>query len=406
MRTVSALLAAALATSVVPAVPPGAAATAPGIHRILLTPTANPARSQYVSWSRGSASSGQRVVAVAPNGITLTAPARRKLGTTPGTAGSRQYRYVASLPGLAPSTRYRYRIVGRGVTTRWRAFTTAGPANRSFRLLQFGDTQIDNDEVPDRIIEKATERFPDARLLLQAGDVVNKPWVGREWSELHQSLSPAGQWRNWVSSIGNHEQCRLTSPCRSGSGRGFRSYFQFPSNGFPEQRRTWFYVDQGPARVIVLDSFASDLRRQRSFLAHALRTNRRPWSIVLTHRGPFASVGDRTNTEMRRWFLPTLEKYDADLVLSGHDHSYARGHKAGVTYLTSVSGPKYYATSSQDWRAGGATRVKAAYRTSTYQVITVTPTELKVRVVVGHRGTGATPAAKVGQAFDGFTLSR
>jgi len=405
VRTVSVLVAAALATSVLPAIPPAAAA-APGIRRILLTPTADPSRSQYVSWSRGAAASGQRVVAVAPNGLTVTAPARRKLGTTVRTAGSRQYRYVASLTGLAPATRYRYRIVGRGVTSRWRAFTTAGPARQSFRLLQFGDTQIDNGGVPDRIIATATARFPEARLLLQAGDVVNKPWRGREWSQLHEALSPAGQWRNWISSIGNHEQCRLTSPCRSGSGRGFRSYFQFPSNDFPDQRRTWFYVDQGPARVIVLDSFGSDLRRQRSFLARALRTNPRPWSIVLMHRGPFASVGDRRNTEMRRWFLPTLEKYDADLVLAGHDHSYARGRKAGVTYLTSVSGPKYYDTSARDWKAGGAKRVKSAYRTSTYQVITVTPTSLKVRAVVGHRGTGARPATQVGRTLDGFTLTR
>ena len=108
--------------------------------------------------------------------------------------------------------------------------------------------------------------------------------------------------------------------------------------------------------VIVLDTFGSDLRRQRSFLAHTLRTNPRPWSIVLMHSGPFASVGDRRNTEMRKWFLPTLERYDADLVLSGHDHSYARGRKAGVTYLASVSGPKYYESSGKDWRAGGATK--------------------------------------------------
>ncbi|MFH7322239.1 metallophosphoesterase [Aeromicrobium sp. JJY06] len=405
MRIVTAFVAAALATSVLPAVPVASAASS-GIHRLLLTPTADPSRSQYVSWSRPVAASGQRVIAVGPDGITRTVPARRKLGTTERTAGSRQYRYVVALSGLEPSTRYRYRVVGRGVATRWRAFTTAGPANRAFRMLQFGDTQIDNDGPPDRIIEAATERFPDARLLLQAGDVVNKPWVGREWSELHEALSPAGQWRSWVSSIGNHEQCRVRSSCRSGAGRGFRSYFQFPSNGFPDQRRTWFFLDQGPARIIVLDTFGSDLRRQRSFLAHALRTNDRPWSIVLMHSGPFASVGDRRNTEMRKWFLPTLERYDADLVLSGHDHSYARGRKAGVTYLASVSGPKYYDSSIRDWRAGGATRVKAAYRTSTYQVISVSPTQLKVRAVVGHRGKGARPAIKVGRTLDGFTLTR
>nr|WP_255668998.1 metallophosphoesterase family protein [Aeromicrobium duanguangcaii] len=373
---------------------------------MLLTPTSDPSTSQYVSWSRRSATSGQRVVAVARDGTTLTVPARRKLGTSTRTAGSRQYRYYARLSGLAPSTRYRYRIVGKGFASAWREFTTAGGASQTFRLLQFGDTQIDNDAVPERIIDRATRQHPEARLLLQAGDVVNKPWVGREWSELARALTPSGQRSNWISSIGNHEQCRLTSPCRSGTGRGFRSYFQFPSNGYPEQRRTWFFVDRGPARIIVLDTFGKDLKRQSAFLANALRTNRRAWSIVLMHSGPFASRGDRKNTEMRRWFLPVMERYDADLVLSGHDHSYARGRKAGVTYLTSVSGPKYYDSSSKDWKRGGATRVKSAYRTSTYQVVTVTPTKLAVRAVVGHRGKGAKPSSKVGSTLDSFTLTR
>lgn len=156
----------------------------------------------------------------------------------------------------------------------------------------------------------------------------------------------------------------------------------------------------------MLDSFGRDLARQRAFLADSLRTNPRPWSIVLMHSGPFASVSHRKNTDMRRWFLPTLEKYGADLDLSGHDHSYARGSKAGVTYLTSVSGPKYYESSAKDWKASGATRVTSALRTSTYQVVTVTPTELKVRAVVAHRGSGAKPSAKVGSTLDTFTLER
>ncbi|GAA3534394.1 hypothetical protein AFL01nite_06240 [Aeromicrobium flavum] len=50
--------------------------------------------------------------------------------------------------------------------------------------------------------------------------------------------------------------------------------------------------------------------------------------------------------------------------------------------------------------------MKAAYRTSTYQVVTVTPTTLSVRALVGHRGRGATPAARVGSTLDSFTLTR
>ena len=50
---------------------------------------------------------------------------------------------------------------------------------------------------------------------------------------------------------------------------------------------------------------------------------------------------------------PLLDKYNVDLVLNGHDHTYARGHvpvrtsesdtpELGTVYVTSVSGPKQY----------------------------------------------------------------
>lgn len=405
MRTRVLLVAAAvLAAALTPATAAGAAPA--GLGRILLTSTATPATSQFVSWSRTKPRAGQHVVTVAPDGTVRTTPAQRKLGTTKRSAGSSHARYVARVTGLQPSTTYRYRIVGQGKATSWRTFRTAPRAQDTFTFLQFGDTQVDNAELPARIVDRATREHPGARLVLQAGDVVDRPWVGREWADLHRAVNPSGQYRSWISSIGNHEQCEVPGPCRSGSARGFRSYFHGPSNGHPGQRSTWYRVDHGPARIIVLDAFGPDLERQRDFLVRSLRTNPRAWSIVLMHRGPFAARGDRDNATMRRWFLGPLEKYGADLVLSGHDHSYARARKAGVTYLTSVSGPKYYDTSSRDFRENGATRVSWAERTSTYQVITVARSALRVRTIVAHRASGAAPDAKVGEVFDSFTLRR
>lgn len=398
------VLAVVVATALGPAAATQAAA-GPGVSRVLLTPTANPATSQYVSWSRSSALSGQRVEVRAAGGPVRAFTARRKLGTTKRTAGRTQYRYVATATDLRAATAYAYRIVTRRGATPWRSFTTAGPASAPVTFLEFGDTQIKNAGVPEAIIDAATRRYPQARLLLHAGDVVNHPWVDREWSDLHRALSPSGQSKNWMIAMGNHEQCVLLTHCRSGDGRGFRSYVQGAGNGFAQQRRTWYWSDQGPVRFIVLDSFGRDLARQRDFLRTALATNTRPWTVVLMHAGPFASRGDRTNTAMRRWFLPAFEQYGVDLVLSGHDHSYARGHKAGVTYLTSVSGPKFYSSSAADWTRGGATRVVAAARTATYQAITATPQSLTVESIVGYRGSGSTATASAGQVLDRFTLT-
>ncbi len=399
VRLFSLLLVSALLLPVVPA-----NAADSGARRVLLTPTASPATSQYVSWSRRSAASGQKVVAVGPDGSVKTAAAVKKQGTTERLSGSRQVRYVAQLTRLSANSSYRYRIVTRSGKTPWRTFRTAPSTGGDFAFLQFGDTQVRNAQIPTRIIDAAVAKTPSARLLVHAGDVVNHPWVGREWSDLHAALTPSGQSKNWLAAIGNHEQCILLKSCRSGQGQGFRAYFHGASNGYAKQRRTWFYVDYGAARFIVLDSFGNDLPRQRAFLAKALATNNQPWSIVVMHAGPFASDSKRNNDKIRKAFLPTLEKYGADLVLSGHDHSYARGSKAGVTYLTSVSGPKYYDSGAADWQRGGAVREVAAYRTSTYQSISVTSTELKVSAIVGHRAKGAWPQTTVGQVLDTFTL--
>ena len=56
---------------------------------------------------------------------------------------------------------------------------------------------------------------------------------------------------------------------------------------------------------------------------------------------------------MRNALLPLYDKYRVDLVLQGHDHTYARTHKLaagkvvapsqpGTVYAISVSGPKMY----------------------------------------------------------------
>ena len=56
----------------------------------------------------------------------------------------------------------------------------------------------------------------------------------------------------------------------------------------------------------------------------------------------------------RKVWKPLFDKYNVDLVLNGHDHTYARGHVPEIretnnnskdiktVYVTSVSGPKHY----------------------------------------------------------------
>ena len=376
--------------------------------RILLTPTADPVTSQRISWTMPVPTKGQRVTYRVPGGRAKAVRATRGPATSVKNSGSAQPRYSATLVDLSPGTAYQYRIVTSRGSSAWHTFTTANPAAPSLTMIGLGDTQIDNRGVPRATVRRALADAPEAQLILQAGDVVDRPYKGSQWADLFTAMGPAARTRNWVVSIGNHEQCVLVLKCRSKQAQAFRSYFDWPDNGFPEQGETWFHVDYQGVRIVVLDSFGGRMAEQAAFLDKALAENPSRWSIVLMHAPPFATRPDRANTEVRDVLLPIIEEHDVDLVLTGHDHSYARGSRTanGPVFAVSVSGPKYYAVTDADWVLNKATRVVWAAATSTYQVITVADDTLTYRAVVTHRGTGSTSPFGPGGVLDQFTIEK
>jgi hypothetical protein len=351
---------------------------------------------------------GQKVQYRVPSGPAAAVRATRGPATTVRNSGSSRPRYSATLVGLTPGTAYQYRVVTSRGSSAWRTFTTADPAAPSLTLIGLGDTQVDNRGVPRRTLRRALADAPGAQLVLQAGDVVDRPYKGSQWTDLFSAMGDSARTRNWVVSIGNHEQCVLVLKCRSNQAEAFRSYFDWPENGYPGQGETWFHIDYQGVRIVVLDSFGGRMDEQAAFLDKALAENPTRWSIVLMHAPPFATRPGRVNTEVLEQWLPIIEKHDVDLVLSGHDHSYARGSRTpnGPVFAVSVSGPKYYEVTDADWRLNRATRVVWAAATSTYQVITIAGDTLTYKAVVTHRGTGSTSPFGPGGVLDQFTIQK
>jgi len=378
---------------------------------ITLTPTADPARSQTFTWRMTKNRSGQQVQVKAPNGKVASVSATYKMRVQKKYAGINAYAFTATATKLSPGTRYTYRIVTSGGSTAWKSFTTARASlDRSWTFLAFGDTQVENTGVPENIIDTAVAKNSSAPLLLHAGDVVNKPNSITQWRQFMAATYPTRTTKNWLISIGNHEQCVLLKKCSSGSGQAFRSYYTWPRNGVAKQGATWYYTDHQGVRFIVLDTFDGDLKRQAAFLETALKSNKQRWTVVLQHAGPFASRPDRNNSKIRSALLPLYNKYKVDLVLSGHDHSYDRGYygsnKNSTVYAVSVSGKKFYDASAKDWNRGGATRVAGAVQTATYQTVTVSKDSLVYRAVVGYKGKGSSTSKKVGQVLDQVTITK
>jgi len=383
------------------------AATSSAPSRILLTPTADPATSQRISWTMPARTKGQRVAYRIPGAPAQKVRATRGAATSAKFSGSAQPRYSATLKGLTPGTTYEYRILTSRGSSKWLTFTTADPAAPSLTMIGLGDTQVDNRGVPRATLRRALADAPGAQLVLQAGDVVNRPYKGSQWADLFAAMGSAARTRNWLVSIGNHEQCVLVAKCSANGAEALGSYFDWPDNGFPQQGETWFHVDYQGVRIVVLDSFGDRMAEQAAFLDKALAENPTRWSIVLMHAAPFVSRPERTNPpEVRDLWLPIIERRNVDLVLSGHDHSYARGSRTpnGPVFAVSVSGPKYYEVTDADWTLNGATRRVWAAATSTYQVITIAGDTLTYRAVVTDRGTGSTSPFGPGGVLDEFSI--
>ncbi len=378
--------------------------------RILLSPTADAAHSQRISWTMPRKQSGQavRFRRADGSGSTKKAKATKRARTTVRTSGTNDPRYQAVLTGLRPGTSYDYRIVTKGSKTSWARFTTSGPA-APLTMLALGDLQVPKGtsrSVMTATVKAALAAAPTAEAVLQAGDIVDRPYSARMWKNLFSAIGSSGRTRTWIPSIGNHEQCVLLKSCRSAHGAAFRSYFGGPSNGVAKQAQTWYWTDERGVRIVVLDPFGGRLAEQATFLDRALRTNPHRWSVVVMHAGPFGTRPGRSNPQVRSVLWPVMQKRGVDLVIAGHDHSYARGQQDadGPVVVVSVSGSKYYAAADADWRAHGARVDVAASQTTTYGVIRIAGDRLDYRAVVSAKGARSSTTVRVGGVLDRFSI--
>jgi 3',5'-cyclic AMP phosphodiesterase CpdA len=190
----------------------------------------------------------------------------------------------------------------------------------------------------------------------------------------------------------------------------WRPQFAFPIQGVPDEslKETVYYIDYQGVRFISLDSNKAP-ELQVPWFREVLSANPNKWTIVTFHHPVFSPGSDRDNPKIRELWKPVIDEFKVDLVLSGHDHTYARtgqidtkglvnvpsGYqqaydpKIGTVYVVSVSGPKMYPITKGNY----AKRV--AENTQLYQIINIDGENLE------YRAFEAT-----GELYDSFTLQK
>ncbi|TDC73424.1 metallophosphoesterase family protein [Streptomyces hainanensis] len=360
--------------------------------RVVLTPTTAPATSQNVTW-RADAPNGsaQAQILQAPRALGDVRPAEGDVATVMAVSstpvntslGYASTYHTVNFTDLRPDTRYTYRV-GDGVNwSEWVDFTTAAEGIEPFSFIYYGDAQNYIDSAVPRVFRQAFADRPEARLVVNAGDLVDSPNSEEEWGQWHQADGFIDAQINNFSVPGNHEYSsgRLSS--------FWRPQFPYPDNGpgNAELDGTAYTVDYQGVRFIGLDSNLQNnptlMAAQTEWLEGLLRDNPNKWTVVSFHHPVYSMTGTRNNPNVRNQWGPLFEEYGVDLVLQGHDHAYGRGNQAdaresvtvhnGVTYAVSVSGGKMYdLNNGENWTDNGGEIVTDGQDMQLYQLIDVT----------------------------------
>ncbi|MBA9027961.1 purple acid phosphatase family protein [Peribacillus huizhouensis] len=383
--------------------------------RVILNWKGDTATTQAVTWRTDtSVVTPQAQIAVAGDGPSFKQQAVTIIAESSSEVkGNQEYTskyHTVNFEDLNPETKYLYRV-GDGVNwSEWFEFETASNKAEPFSFLYVGDAQNDIKEHWSRVIRNAYSDMPDADFIIHAGDLINHGDADEQWGEWFE----AGGWINGmvpsIAAPGNHEYGKIVKGSPNGLSQYWKPQFAFPENGPAEYKENVYYTDYQGMRIVTLDTNLRGvaLDKQVAWLEEVLTNNPNKWTVLTFHHPIFSTSPGRDNGEVRDKLLPVIEKHSVDLVLQGHDHSYARGmvtnvsngtnamsEKADTVFVVSVSGPKMYDTTTKNWDDNGAEVKKASKDTQHYQLVTVDGNKLS------YEARTAT-----GELYDAFDINK
>ncbi len=385
--------------------------------RIVLTWTGDPATTQTVTWrTDDSIAEGYAEIAVAEDGPEFAEFSDSYPAETVDLplAGGHAHCHTVCFQGLTPETIYAYRV-GDGVNwSEWNQFRSASRDTKPFSFVYFGDAQNDVHSHWSRVVREAYRDAPRAAFMLHAGDLINRASADGEWGEWFAASGHIHRMIPCIATPGNHEYegtmpiNRLLRRAHDHSpqlSRHWRPTFAFPENGPAGLEETVYWIDYQGARIISLNS-NERINDQTGWLESVLENNPHRWTIITFHHPIYSTKPSRDNLVVRDAWQPLFDRYKVDLVLQGHDHTYARSgmmvhenltsgvtahnEEAGTVYVVSVSGPKMYPLGDHLEEMH-----QTAEGTQLYQIIHVDRNELRYEA--------RTP---IGTLYDAFTLHK
>lgn len=284
--------------------------------------------------------------------------------------------------GLAEKTVYFYSYSTDDLS--WSTPASVNTQSTSaLKLIYVGDPQIGastgsngvniaNDTFQwNSTIQTAVSKNPDTNFILSAGDQINQADASNA-SKVRRELEYAGflypkTLTNFplAATVGNHES--LVGD--------YQQHYNNPNSSASlgsTAAGSDYYFNYGNVLFIILNSNNRNSAEHDKLMTTAVNdsaSKNAQWKIVMFHHDIYGSGephSDVDGANLRALFAPLMDKYNIDICLTGHDHSYTRTYQIidgkvidynssysvanpqGTLYMTanSASGSKFYALNS------------------------------------------------------------
>lgn len=267
----------------------------------------------------------------------------------------------ALLDNLTPKTKYIYRITdGSNVYSDNFAFETGSKTNDEFSFLFMTDPQYYNENGASKfnILAETHIQNDDIKFGLITGDISDKGGNSDYWNMFYTKSSLKKI--PYATTVGNHEY--YDKETTTTDNVIYNQYFYNPQNGPEHVKGSSYYFVYNQALFIMLDSEErKNEAEQKEWFVNVCNSVQCNYIIVGTHKssypgGPYVSDG---KLFVEKWGS-TFDQCQVDLVLSGHDHIYARTKSIynnevttekykGTTYILGGSaGTKFYNKQSEE----------------------------------------------------------
>lgn len=293
--------------------------------------------------------------------------------------GVQYYANKVTVDGLKENSTYYYTYITNGKESAPAQYRTHSFS--AFKVLYVGDPQIGassgqtssegeavknliaarNDSFNwNKTLQMAVQKNPDLSFIISVGDQINDTANGENQEYEYAGFLNPSILRNIPLStlIGNHDS----------KFANYSNHFNNP-NTFDGTDPSYtlgrtaagtdYYYTYGNALFIVLDTNNYNCQTHENVIKKAIQLHGdKKWRIVMFHQDIYGSGYDHSDSDgimLRTQLTPLFDKYDIDVALQGHDHTYSR------TYQLTGDGKNHPVFTSSPVGATSSAAEKAPY---------------------------------------------